>query len=98
MRETGDIQNDNPEIGNDTKTNEGKNAEGVTKTLPVPRVPRGMGQQGDPGCQDVHKITNTRFNKKASVLFCMFENDTYTYKGWMTSDYFLKRAFGALLY
>jgi subtilase family serine protease len=28
----------------------------------------------------------------------MFENDTYTYKGWMTSDYFLKRAFGALLY
>jgi len=28
----------------------------------------------------------------------MFENDTYTYKGWMTSDYFLKRAFGAFLY
>ena len=28
----------------------------------------------------------------------MFENDTYSYKGWMTSDYFLKRAFGALLY
>ncbi|PKL64095.1 MAG: hypothetical protein CVV32_10585 [Methanomicrobiales archaeon HGW-Methanomicrobiales-3] len=28
----------------------------------------------------------------------MFENDTYNYKGWMTSDYFLKRAFGALLY
>jgi len=28
----------------------------------------------------------------------MFDNDTYNYKGWMTSDYFLKRAFGALLY
>ena len=28
----------------------------------------------------------------------MFENDTYTYKGWMTSDYFLKRAFGVTLY
>jgi hypothetical protein len=28
----------------------------------------------------------------------MFENDTYSYKGWLTSDYFLKRAFGALLY
>jgi len=28
----------------------------------------------------------------------MFENDTYNYKGWMTSDYFWKRAFGALLY
>ena len=28
----------------------------------------------------------------------MFENDTYSYKGWMTSDYFLKRAFGALLH
>lgn len=46
----------------------------------------------------VHKITYGKFNKKASVLFCMFENDTYTYKGWMTSDYFLKRAFGAFLY
>jgi hypothetical protein len=28
----------------------------------------------------------------------MFENDTYCYKGWMTSDYFLKRAFGTLFY
>jgi hypothetical protein len=28
----------------------------------------------------------------------MFENDTYSYKGWLTSDYFLKRAFGVLLY
>lgn len=32
------------------------------------------------------------------VLLFMFENDTYTYKGWMTSDYFLKRAFGVTLY
>lgn len=24
----------------------------------------------------------------------MWENDTYSYKGWMTSDYFLKRALG----
>ena len=29
---------------------------------------------------------------------CMFENDTYNYKGWITSDYFLKRAFGTLFH
>lgn len=28
----------------------------------------------------------------------MYENDTYSYKGWITSDYFLKRAFGVTLY
>lgn len=28
----------------------------------------------------------------------MFDNDNYNYKGWLTSDYFWKRAFGVYLY
>lgn len=28
----------------------------------------------------------------------MFENDTYSHRGWVNSDYFLKRAFGVMLY
>jgi len=28
----------------------------------------------------------------------MFDDDTYSYKGWMTSDYLLKRAFGAFFH
>ncbi len=33
-----------------------------------------------------------------SLKKIMYENDSYNYKGWMTSDFFLKRAIGTLLY